>query len=142
MGMYAIAIRPLIDILSQKITLLNVNKFGMGMISLALEIRKQWDNLNESGPSFDYFPKPSKIVLIIKNPDEYQKTEEIFQRTGIKITRSGERHLGAVIWSEADRDDNMPNKVKTLFKDVEQLAKMAVNESHLVYSSYTKAMCI
>ena len=93
MGMYAIAIRPLIDILSQKTDSSKCQQVWYADDSSSagklIEIRKWWDNLNASGPSFGYFPKPSKTVLIIKNPDEYQKAEEIFQGTGIKITTYG-----------------------------------------------------
>ena len=70
--MYAIAIRPLIDILSRGTDpmLLQQAWFaddssGAGKLR---EIKKWWDILNEAGPKFGYFPKPSKTILIVKTP--------------------------------------------------------------------------
>ena len=65
---------------------------------------------------------------------------EIFRGTGVKITTSGERHLGAVIGSHEFRTEYVSDKIRKWTKDVEQLAEVAKDEPQLAYSAYTKAL--
>ena len=109
MGMYAVATRPLINILQEKTNQDQCKQVwyaddssGGGKIK---EIKKWWDEMNISGPKFGYFPKPSKTILIVKDPSLLPFAEETFADTGVKITVEGERHLGAVIGSNIGRED-------------------------------------
>ena len=76
----------------------------------------------------------------MKDPQLAHIAKEIFDGTGIKITEEGERHLGAVIGNAEFRKEYITNKVSSWIKDVEELAKIAVDEPQLAYSSYTKAL--
>ena len=105
-----------------------------------LEMRKWWDILNVTGPKYGYYPKPSKTILIVKDPSNLQRAHEIFDQTGVKVTTSGERHLGAVIGSPEFRAEYVNNKIAKWIQDVEQLAKIAEDEPQLAYSAYTKAL--
>ena len=64
-----------------------------------LKLCSWWKDLLNIGPKYEYFPKPSKAILIVERRYEL-KASEIFDNTNIKITSSGQRHLGAVIKSE------------------------------------------
>jgi hypothetical protein len=64
----------------------------------------------------------------------------IFEGTGIKITLTGERHLGAVIGSEEFRDEYIRSKVSKWVEDIEQLSTIANDEPQLAYAAYTKAL--
>ena len=146
MGMYAIAIRLLIDILSQNTDPMLLQQVwyaddssGAGKLR---EIKKWWEILNEKGPKFGYYPNSCKTVLIVKTPDDFQLATEPFNGTGVKITLNGERHLGAVIGSQEHRDEYINTKVQRWKKDVEQLAEIAKDEPQLAYSAYTKALCM
>ena len=146
MAMYAIGTRPLIDILHettdpstcQQVWYADDSSAG-GKMS---EIKKWWDILNEAGPKFGYFPKPSKTILILKDPNNLQTATELFSHTGIKITCAGERHLGAVIGSQEFRTEYIKDKIDNWIQDIEQLSKLAVDEPQLAYSAYTKALCM
>ena len=46
------------------------------------------------GPKYGYYPKPSKYHLILKE-EHLDKAKFIFKRSEVKITKSGQRHLGA-----------------------------------------------
>ena len=144
MAMYAIGIRPLINILSESVDHTKCHQVWYADDSSAagkmMEMKKWWDILNEKGPQFGYFPKPSKTVLIVKNADEFRSAQEIFSGTGVKITTSGERHLGAVIGSPEFRSEYICNKVEKWVQDVIQLAEIAEDEPQLAYSAYTKAL--
>ena len=144
--MYAIGTRPLVDTLSQRTDPRECQQVCFADDSSAAgklrEIRKWWDVLNEVGPKFGYFPKPSKTVLIIKDPETIAIANEIFEGTGIKFTVSGERHLGAVIGSKKFREEYVINKVNAWIQDVEQVAKIAIDEPQIAYTAYTKALCM
>ena len=55
------------------------------------EIKEYWDLLTLKGPMYGYFPKASKSHLIVKHQHE-QKAKDIFYKTNINVTTSGQRH--------------------------------------------------
>lgn len=103
-------------------------------------MRKWWDELNRMGPKYGYFPKPSKTILIVKNPALLDHAKEMFAGSGINIDVEGERHLGAVIGSEEFKEQFVNKKVEKWIKDVEQLSFIAKDEPQLVLSAFTKAL--
>ena len=82
MGMYAIGIRPLINTLNEETDPKQCQQVWYADDSSAAgklrEMRKWWDILNVVGPKYGYFPKPSKTVLIIKDPENITLANEIF----------------------------------------------------------------
>ena len=144
MAMYAIGIRPLIDKLREQTDQSSCQQVWYADDSSAAgklrEMRKWWDILYNTGPKFGYFPKPSKTVLILKDPELYDLAVELFGDTQIEISRSGERHLGAVIGSDAFRKTYVTNKVNKWVDDVTDLSKIAKEEPQIAYSAYTKAL--
>ena len=83
----------------------------------------------------------------VKDEKNLQLAEEIFNKdkdenSKIKITLTGERHLGAVIGSPEFRTKYVKSKIESWIEDVEQLAEIAENEPQLAYSAYTKALCM
>ena len=73
MGFYALGVRPLIDALEEFCQAVEEciqawfadDASALGKLA---QVKKWWAKLNEIGPKFGYFPKPSKSVLILKNP--------------------------------------------------------------------------
>ena len=96
--------------------------------------------LNEAGPSFGYFPKPSKTLLIVKDASLLVQAREIFSNTGIKISSDGERHLGDVVGSSEYRDEYINSKIEKWIKDIEQLSYIAKDEPQLALSAFNKAL--
>ena len=143
MALYAIGIKPLIDNLANC-----VNKETCAQCWFAddsssggklTEVRKWWDELCNLGPKYGYFPLPKKTVLIVK--EEYvAKSKEIFQGTGVTISSTGERHMGAWVGSEIHKEIYVQEKVNKWIKDVEELARLAIEEPQAVYACYTKAV--
>ena len=99
-----------------------------------------WDTLCAMGPGYGYYPKPSKTVLIIKNPQLKKAAQDTFQGTGIKISCDGERHLGAVLGTDNFREKYVQDKVSKWVKDVEELTLIGEDDPQLAYSSFTKAL--
>ena len=146
MGMYAVGIRPLINILNEGTDSSLCQQVWYADDSSAAgqlkEMRKWWDILNMAGPKFGYFPKPSKTILIVKNLQLFEQAEALFSDTGIKITLTGERHLGAVIGNEDFREEYIIGKIEKWVQDIEQLSEIAEEEPQLAYTAFTKAMCM
>ena len=78
-------------------------------------------------------------MLIVKQQFE-EKAQEVFANSRVKITTSGERHMGAVIGSEEYKIEYVTQKVNKWIQDVETLASIGKDEPQAVYSSYTKAV--
>ena len=57
---------------------------------------------------------------------------------GLKITTQGERHMGAVVGSNAHKEEYVSNKVKKWVDDIEELT--AKDEPQAALCSFTKAV--
>ena len=144
MGKYGIATKPLINKLAQEVDSSKCKQVWYADDSSAagklLEMRKWWDTLCQNGPSYGYFPLPSKTILIVKI-EHRELAQDIFAGSGVSITTEGERHMGAVIGSAEFKELYVTNKVKKWTQDIEELAKIAKDEPQTVYSSFVKAIC-
>ena len=145
MSFYALGIKPLIDALSQatqeelcKQSWYADDSNAAGRLR---EVKKWWDTLIVLGPKYGYYPKPSKTVLIVKDPSIEQLANDLFAGTGVQITLQGQRHLGASIGSEDFKDLYVSMKVEKWVEDINDLAKIAVDEPQIAYAAYTKSIC-
>ena len=57
------------------------------------KLKDWWVKLCDIGPSFGYFPKPSKTVLIVKDLKYLPTAKSLFHGTGIKITLEGDHSV-------------------------------------------------
>ena len=95
-----------------------------------------WDKINEIGPRYGYDPKESKSILVLKNRSQRKEAEALFGTKGVKITTSGERHLGAVIGTDAFKQLYVKEKIGCWIADVKQLSQIAVDEPQAALSAY------
>lgn len=141
MAMYAIGLSVLQDkIVFGKTNVKQVayadDLSGAGKIT---DIKGWWDLVNENGPTIGYTPNAAKSVLIVK-PELYNLGVEIFNGSGVSITKEGQRHLGAVIGTEEFKKEYIEEKVLKWVKEVEVLADIAKTEPHAAYSAYTHGL--
>ena len=104
MAAYAIGITPLLKFL---LSYIQDNNQSTKEVAFAddftvsgkiEEIKLYWDQIRSIGPKFGYFPKAEKSFLLVKQ--QYQSNaQKIFKDSNVKITVTGQRHLGAVIGS-------------------------------------------
>ena len=143
MGLYGLGIKPLVDKLGESIDVVKcIQSWYADDSSCAgelYEIKKWWDNLCVAGPKYGYFPLPKKTVLIVKE-EHKSKALEVFDKTDIKITTRGERHMGAVIGSTEFKEEYVSQKINKWIEDITTLSNIAKDEPQAVYSSYTKAI--
>ena len=144
MAMYAISIRPLIDSLKESAGTENLRQVwyaddstGAGALE---QLKIWWEHLKENGPSYGYYPKPTKTHLILKNEDHRERAEYIFGGDGVNITSEGQRHIGAVLGSDNFRQEFINHKVEAWTRDVLELAKIAKEEPQAALSAYNTGL--
>jgi hypothetical protein len=146
MAMYAIGTKPLLDKLMTSVDPELCKQVwyadDSGSAGKMNEMKKWWDELNQTGPKYGYFPKPSKTILIVKDPEKLAVANEIFGQTGITIDVDGERHLGAAIGNRNFKEKYIKKKVDRWIEDVKQLTKIAKEEPQIAHSAFTKALCM
>ena len=78
MAMYGIGTRPLIDHLKTSTSTLQVwYADDSAACDNLLKLRNWWNELNELGPRYGYFPNSTKTCLLVK-PQYYSEAVEIF----------------------------------------------------------------
>ena len=97
------------------------------------QLLKWWTDVQEIGPNFGYYPKPSKTWLIVK-PKYLKRAKDMFP--GISITDQGHKYLGSYIGSESGKAEFMKCQVDEWIRDVAALAKIAKTEPQLAYAGY------
>ena len=114
MSLYALGIKPLIYLLadSNGITKCIPCWFADDSSSAGklIEIRKWWDVLCNAGPKYGYYPLPRKTVLVVKEEHE-DLAKEIFRDTGVTISSTGERHMGARVGSQFHKEKYVKEKI-------------------------------
>eukprot|EP00794_Sanderia_malayensis_P005783 gene5783-6483_t len=120
MGLYAIGIKPLLNLLKDE-EYLDEDFTGIEKIK---KLRKWWDNIVKLRPSIGYFPKVTKRVLIVNN-QHLQEAIGVFHHTGVQITAEVNRHLGAVVGSRAYKmkyvSNTMQRTVPRISNDLQPL---------------------
>ncbi|XP_076045374.1 uncharacterized protein LOC143027751 [Oratosquilla oratoria] len=80
---------------------------GAGKVA---DLKKWWDLVLAHGPGLGYIPNAKKSVLIVK-PEYFDNAKILFENNEVKLTKEGERHLGAVIGSESFKKQYVEKKV-------------------------------
>ena len=137
MATYALALVPLMNILHQiENAALEVafadDITGAGSLEKLLT---WWMQLLESGPKYGYFPKSSKSYLIVKE-EHYERAQQMFAGTGINVTSAGKRHLGAVIGSQAYKQEFVNSIVDKWIRELRVLTEIAETQPQAAYSAY------
>ena len=139
MAIYGIALIPFLKHLATcylerdpKIVVFADDLTNAGRLS---KLRSWWKVFLDIGPKYGYFPKPSKTILTVK-PEYESKAAEIFDNTNIKITSSGQRHLGAVIGSELYRKEYIEEIVSKWRDELSLLSEIVEIQPQAAYSAY------
>ena len=138
MAFYALGTAPLVQDLSVlvpdvKQVWLADDAVGAGRLA---KLREWWDILVTHGIMFGFHVNESKSWLILKNADAIDEASELFQGTGLNITTSGRRHLGAALGNDDFRSSYVSEKVKGWSEEIEKLTEMAVSEPHAAFAAY------
>ena len=102
-------------------------------------LRSWWDLLADRGPGFGYFVNSVKSWLIVKK-EHLAKAEEAFTGTGVRITCSGKRHLGAALGTRSFVEEYVQGKVTAWTAELEQLSSFARSEPHAAFAALTHGL--
>ena len=133
MSMYAIGILPLIlrlKHLASQIWYADDSSAAGAIKSL----RKWWEELQKVGPSFGYFPNPSKCLLVVKE-QWLPEAQAVFGDTGIQLTSAGGRYLGSAIGVTSFKEAFVREKVDQWVRELEKLADIAASQPQAAYSA-------
>ena len=86
-------------------------------------IRKQFGRLEELGPQYGYFPKPSKSVLIVSEKN-LERAKSALGDLNFQIT-TGYHYLGGFIGEKSARDKWIEEKVEDWVIGIDALAATA-----------------
>ena len=89
-------------------------------------LRKWWDLIIERGALYGYYVNEDKSWLILKDSNLLEEARQIFADTGIKITTSSKRHLGAALGSVDFRHKYAEEKVSEWCEEVKKLSEFAI----------------
>ena len=138
--LYALATIPLINRLSSVPDVKQIwyadDASASGRLS---SIRKWWDNLLTSGPSFGYHANAHKTWLITK--EQYlPQARELFQESEVNITPHGRPYLGARLGTDKFCVESVQKKVMEWQEELALLADIATNQPHATYAAARKVL--
>ena len=98
MSFYALATRPLIDLLSTDTPELRQVWYADDATAggTLIDVKKWWDNLSTIGPAFGYYVNPKKTWLITKD-NLVHSASEMFSASSVNITTDGRPVLGSPV---------------------------------------------
>ena len=138
MPFYALATRPLIDLLSKSSPELRQVWYADDATasgSLA-DLKKWWDNLSHVGPSFGYFVNPQKTWLVTKD-NLLSSAREMFDDSRINVTTDGRPVLGSPVGKPEYIAQFVSQKVKQWVGEIEKLSEIADSQPHAAFGAIT-----
>ena len=81
-------------------------------------LKDWWNELEETGPDFGYYANATKSWLIVKE-EHHEQAVNVFGNSGVKITKEGQRHLGAALGSQTFVEAFVTEKIHEWTKEVE-----------------------
>ena len=139
MAMFAIAVRPLIDRLMSAETIQVWFADDASSGGVVQSLRKWWDLLEEYGPAYGYYPNATKTWLLAK-AESLLAAQRAFEGTGVNITTSGVRHLGAPLGDCDFTKSYVASKVDCWKAELTKLSEIARVQPHLAYCALTQGL--
>ena len=139
MQFYALGTIPLLRFLKHKVPSVSQvwladDATGAGKLT---HLKEWWDLVISEGKKLGYHVHADKSWLILKNTQDSELAQDIFQNSLINITTSGKRHLGAALGSTDFKADYIKSKVDKWCNEIKNLAEIAKSQPHAAYSAYT-----
>ena len=140
MAMYSLGVTPLIRHMSNVPATRQVwyadDSSACGSIDNLLS---WWRNLTEAGPTYGYFPNPSKTWLLVKEKF-VDKANSIFHHTGIAITCDGRPILGSPLGTADYVSSWIESKVDQLVCELTTLQEVSKAHPQEAYSALTHGL--
>ena len=102
-------------------------------------LRQWWDDLERMGPDYGYYVNSAKSWLIVKE-EHLTDVTNIFENTGVQITKEGHRNLGAALGTQSFTEEYVSKQVQMWVDEVKQLATNAQSQPHAAYAALTHGL--
>jgi hypothetical protein len=137
MAMFALGVTPLIRELQgiRQIWFADDAASGGSLES----VYRWWNKLMEIGPRYGYHPNPKKTWLIVKE-ENAEAAHSLLLNSGVNITTSGHRHLGAALGNSTFVREFVVTKVENWRRELEVLCTVARRDPHAAYAAVTHGL--
>ena len=137
MAMFALGIAPLIKELQGIHQIWFADDAAAG--GSLDELHHWWTKLIEIGPRYGYYPNPGKTWLLVKE-EGHMEAQSLFAQSGVNITSSGQKHLGAALGNLEFTTKFIETKVKEWTREVEVLSEFGRRDPHSAYAAVTHGL--
>ena len=96
------------------------------------------DRLIERGPTYGYFPEPTKSVVVVASK-YVEIAKSAFQNVGVKVV-TGHRFLGGVVGEREFCVQFVREKVDVWVDCVDKLSQAAIKAPQAAFASLTKSL--
>ena len=138
MPMHAIATVPLIRNLPDSVQQVWYADDASASGKLA-NLREWWNERCCLGPSFGYYPNPSKTWLVTKS-DCVSTAAKAFDGTNVNVTSEGRPYLGSPLGSDDYTSRFVSEKVLKWATELKLLSTIASTQPHAAYSALTHGL--
>ena len=104
-----------------------------------MELRSWFDKIIELGPLYGYNAEPTKSWLIVKERS-IQEAERIFENTGVNITASGKKQLGAALGTVEFKYEFVSKQVEKWVNQITSLSKIANHQPEAAHTAFTTCL--
>jgi hypothetical protein len=102
------------------------------------QIQDIFSALEKYGPTFGYFPEPSKSVLVVTEANA-NKAKTFFRNQGFKV-RLGSRYLGGYLGSATSQSSWLEEKVDDWVSAIKELSRIAEKYPQSAYCGLQKSL--
>ena len=91
------------------------------------------------GPAFGYFVNGEKTWLVTKE-EHFEEAQEIFHGTGVNITVSGKRHIGAAVGTHEFVTEYVSHQVTGWVEQINRLSDIAKSQPQSAYAAFRRSL--
>ena len=141
MALYAVSISPLVQRLQDACPSIRQSWYAdddaaAGSLS---SLKSYWDELQEIGPGYGYYPSPRKTVLLVK-PEFLERAQDTFRGTEIAVTAEGSRYLGGFLGAPEFCKGYVAGLSAKWVGQLHRLSVMAQTQPQAAYAVFTKCL--
>lgn len=139
---YGVGILPLIRTLKSNHPTLHQSWYAddASAIGTLEQIGAYFRELTEIGPSYGYFPEPSKSILIVRPHSENQARDYLQSESFNFELKTGDRYLGGFVGETSSREEWLKEKISDWTLGIQELASVASWYPQTAYAGLQKSL--
>ena len=139
MMLYAVAVLPLIHSLEDSCDWVqNWYADDSSCVGELSSVRRWFDRLLIDGPTYGYFPEPSKTVLVVASSD-LERVSDLFCDLGVSVV-TGSRFLAGFVGERSLVADFVSSKVRMWCECIQSLFDVAIGELQASFAALARSL--